>query len=127
MPAGAGWWPVTRAGTQLGLITRVRDRLQHRGVDHRRIAALVGQIELDLQPERSRLGMKARLRQHAGGDIQARPDLPAIALAVLATEGPGGDLSAHGRSIRLWAGGGKVVRLADQSGYSSLRQARKSS
>ena len=56
---------------KLGLEARVGDRLQRGGVDQRGIALVVGQVELDLEAERSALGVKARFGQHPGEDVQA--------------------------------------------------------
>ena len=43
---------------ELGLEVRVGDRLERAGVDHRRVALLVGQVELDLEADRARSGSK---------------------------------------------------------------------
>ena len=66
------------------------------GVEQRRVARLVGQVELDLEPHRAPLGVEARLREHAREDVEARAHLLAVALAVLAAEDRGGDVFAHG-------------------------------
>ena len=73
----------------------IGDRLERGGVDQRRVAGVVGQVELDLEAERAPLRMEARLGEHPGEHVQTRPDLQSVALAVLAAEGPGGDLLAH--------------------------------
>src|SRR5439155_23968753 len=84
---------------ELGLEVRVADRLEHARVDERRVARLVGEVELDLQPERAPLVLEARLRQHAREDVEARPDLLPVTLPVLAAEGARGDLLPHARSV----------------------------
>ena len=85
---------------QLGLKRLVGDRLEGDGVDERRVAVVVGQVQLDLETERPLLWMKARLRQHPREHIEAQPHLAPVALAVLPAEGPGGDLLTHAHSIR---------------------------
>ena len=80
---------------ELGREVGVGDALEHVGVQQRGVAALVGQVELDLQPHRAPLGVEARLREHAREDIEARAHLLAVALPVLAAEDRGGDVFAH--------------------------------
>ena len=65
------------------------------GVEQRRVARLVGQVELDLEPHRAPLGVEARLREHAREHVEARAHLLAVALPVLAAEDRGGDVLAH--------------------------------
>src|SRR4051812_28407722 len=81
---------------ELGLEVWVGDRLQHGGVHHRRLAAVVGQIQLDLEPNRAARGLEPGLRQHSSEHVKTRANLPAIALAVFSREGLRGDLLAHG-------------------------------
>ena len=83
----------------LGLEVRVRDRLERTRVDQRRIAGLVGQVQLDLEPEGAPVRIEARLAEHAREHVQARPDLLPVALAVLAREDRGGDLLSHGLTL----------------------------
>jgi hypothetical protein len=80
---------------ELRLEVGVGDRLQRRRVDHCRIAGLVGEVELDLEPERARLGIEARLGEHAGEHVEAGADLAAVALPVLAGEHASRDFLAH--------------------------------
>ena len=101
---------------ELGLEARVGDRLERGRVDQRRIAGVVGQVELDLQPERAPLGMKPRLGEHPGEHVETGADLTAVALAVLAAEGPGGDLLAHAHSIRE-----RALRY-NRGGFRALRR-----
>ena len=90
---------------ELGLEAWVGDRLERGGVDQGRLARVVRQVELDLQPERAALGVKARFREHPGEHVETGPDLTSVTLAILAAEGPGGDLLAHSHSIRESARG----------------------
>ena len=90
---------------ELGLEARVGDRLERGGVDQGRLARVVRQVELDLQPERASLRVKARFREHPGEHVETGPDLTPVTLAILAAEGPGGDLLAHSHSIRERARG----------------------
>ena len=85
---------------ELGLERRVGDRLERGRVDQRGVAGVVGQVELDFEPERSPLGVKPRLGQHPGEHVEVRPHLHAVALSILATEGSGCNLLAHGAIIR---------------------------
>ena len=81
---------------ELGLEVVVGDQLEHVRVGQRRVAGLLGQVELDLQADRAPVGIEARLREHPREDVQAQLDLVAVALAVLAAEGGIGDFIAHG-------------------------------
>jgi hypothetical protein len=81
---------------ELGLEVGVGDGLEHRGVGQRGAAVVVGQVELDLQPERSARRLEALVGQHAREDVQRRAHLLAIALAVGTAEHPGGNVLAHG-------------------------------
>src|SRR6185436_10984226 len=74
---------------------RVGDRLQHLGVHQRRVAGLVGEVELDLEPDRALRGLEARLREHPREDVQAALDLRAVALAILPAEDGRSDVVAH--------------------------------
>ena len=97
---------------ELGLEVGVGDRLERRGVDHRRVAGLVGEVELDLEPERAPLGVEAGLGEQAREDVEAGAHLLPVALAILAAENPGRDFLAHGPIIPQPAaeGGGRCAR-----------------
>ena len=82
---------------ELGLERVVGDPLQHLGVGEGRIAGLVGQVELDLQPDRPPLGFEARLAQHPREDVEVPLDLVAVPAPILAAEDGRGDVLAHGR------------------------------
>ena len=84
---------------ELGLEVVVGDQLEHVRVRQRRVAGLLGQVELDLQPDRAPVGIEPRLGEHAREDVQAQLDLVAVALTVLAAEGGVGDFVAHGASL----------------------------
>ena len=59
--------------------------------------AVVGEVELDLQPDRALLGVEPRLAQHPREHVEVALDLVAVALAVLAGEElRRGDVLAHG-------------------------------
>ena len=93
--------------TQLGLEVGVRDRLERRRVDERRIAGVIGEVELDLESERPPFGVKSRLREHPREDIKARTYLAPVSLAVLATERFRGDLLTH--APKYGSNGGLVL------------------
>ena len=76
---------------ELGLEVGVGDRLQRLGVLQRRVAALVDQVELDLEPGHRVVGVEARLAQHPGEHVEAAPDLLPVPRAV----GPGELLCFH--------------------------------
>ena len=80
---------------EFGLERRVGDRLQRGGVDQRRLARVVGEVQLDLEPERPRLRVEPRLGQHPREHVEVRPHLHAVALPVLAAEGSCSYLLAH--------------------------------
>ena len=69
---------------QLGLEVGVGDRLEGLGVDHGRVAGVVGEVELDLEPHRAPLGVEARFAEHAREHVEARAHFLAVALPVLA-------------------------------------------
>ena len=81
---------------RLGLEVGVGDQLQGTGVHHRRVPRLVGQVELDLEPDRSPSRIELGLAKHAREHVEAALDLLAIALAIVAAESGDGDLLAHG-------------------------------
>ena len=82
-------WPssVTKSGSAM--------RSSTRSVRERRIAGLVGEVELDLEADRAAVGVEARLGEHPREDVEAAAHLLAIALAVLAAEDLRFDLLAH--------------------------------
>ena len=80
---------------QLGLPVRVGDHLQHVLVGQRRVAGLLGDVELDLEPDRAAVGVEPRLGEHAREHVETPLDLLAVALAVFSGEDPGGDLVPH--------------------------------
>ena len=84
---------------QLGHERVVGDPLEHLRVRHRGVAGLVGQVELDLQPDRALLGVEARFAQHPREDVQVALDLLAVALAVLTAEDLRPDVLAHSRKV----------------------------
>ena len=65
----------------------------------RRVAGLVGQVELDLEPDRAPVGVEARLAQHPREHVEAGAHLLPVALAVLASEDRGLDLLSHGVTL----------------------------
>ena len=81
---------------ELGLEVVVGDQLEHVRVRERRVAGLLGQVELDLQPDRAPVRIEPRLGEHPREDVKAELDLVAVALAVLAAEGGISDFVAHG-------------------------------
>ena len=76
---------------QLGLEGGVGDGGERLGALQRRVAALVDQVELDLEPGHRVVGVEPRLAQHAGEHVEAAPDL----LAVAGPVGPGELLCLH--------------------------------
>ena len=82
---------------QLGLERRVGDRRQHLGVAHRRLAVVVDQVELDLQPGHRPLEVEARLGQHPGQHVQTLAHLLPVPFTVLP-----GELSSR-RPLLPWA------------------------
>ena len=84
---------------ELGLEVGVGDRLERAGVHHRRVALLVGEVQLDLEPDGAALGVEARLAQHAREHVEAGPHLLAVALPVLAREDRRGDFLSHGVTL----------------------------
>jgi hypothetical protein len=69
---------------ELRLEVGVGDRLERLSVDHRRVARIVGEVQLDLEPDRAALRVEARLAQHPSEHVEARADLLPVALPVLA-------------------------------------------
>ena len=84
---------------ELGLEVRFGDRLERAGVDHRRVALLVGEVELDLEADGASLGVEARLAEHSREHVEAGAHLLAVALAVLAREDGGGYFLPHALSL----------------------------
>jgi hypothetical protein len=80
---------------ELGLEQRVGDRVQHLGVLHRRIAGVVDEVELDLQPGHRTFAVEPRLGQHPGEGVQTAAHLLAEPLPVLPGEDGGLDVLAH--------------------------------
>ncbi len=80
---------------ELGHEVRVGDALEHPEVRERRVAGLVGEVELDLEADRAAVGVEARLGEHPREDVEAAAHLLAITLAVLAAEDLRFDLLAH--------------------------------
>ena len=76
---------------ELGLEGGVGDRRQRLGVLQRRVAVLVDEVELDLEPGHRVVGVEPRLAQHPGEHVEAAPDLLAVARPV----GPGELLCLH--------------------------------
>ena len=87
-------WP--SSVTKLG----IGDRLQRLGVLQRRVAVLVDQVELDLQPGHRVVGVEPRLPQHPGEDVEAAPHLLPVPGAVGSGELLCFDLFAHGTNTR---------------------------
>ena len=84
---------------ELGLEVVVGDQLEHVRVRQRRVTGLLGEVELDLQPDRAPVRIEARFGQHPGEDVQAELDLVPVGLAILAAEGGVSDFVAHGSSF----------------------------
>ena len=104
---------------ELGLPVLVGDHLQHVLVRHRRVARLLGDVELDLEADRAPVGVEARLGEHAGEHVEAALHLLAVALAVLTREGGGLDLFPHARQSdragRAWQPQARpATELSDQ-------------
>jgi hypothetical protein len=57
---------------ELGLEVRIGDRLEDRGVGQRGPAVVVGQVELDLEAERSARRLEALVGQHPREDVQGQ-------------------------------------------------------
>ena len=76
---------------ELGLEGGVGDGRQRLGVLQRRVAVLVDQVELDLEPGHRVVGVEPRLAQHPGEHVETAPDLLAVARPV----GPGELLCLH--------------------------------
>jgi hypothetical protein len=80
---------------ELGDERVVGDPLEHLGVRHRRVAGVVGEVELDLEADRALLRVEARLAEHPREHVEVALDLVAVALTVLAGELRRGDVLAH--------------------------------
>ena len=93
---------------ELGLEVRVGDRLQRLGVLQRRVAALVDQVELDLQPGHRVVGVEARLAQHPGEHVEVAAHLLAVPRAVGPRELLCLDLFAHDPTLGT-AGGSRAT------------------
>jgi hypothetical protein len=65
-------------------------------VGHRRVAGLLGDVELDLESDRAAVAVEPRFGQQARKHVEAPLDLLAVTLAVLAREDGGGYLVPHG-------------------------------
>ena len=76
------------------------DRLERLGVLQRRVAALVDQVELDLEPGHRVVGVEARLAQHPREHVEAAAHLLAVPGAVGAGELLCLYLFAHGSHPR---------------------------
>ena len=76
---------------ELGLERRVGDRGQRLGALERRVAVLVDEVELDLEPGHRVVGVEAGLAQHPGEHVEAAADLLPVGGAV----GPGELLCVH--------------------------------
>src|SRR4029079_14829667 len=80
---------------ELGDEGGVGDALENLDVGERRVARLVGEVQLDLEADRAAVRVEARLGEHAREDVEAAAHLLAIALPVLAAEDLRFDLLAH--------------------------------
>src|SRR5947209_14546640 len=79
----------------LGLEVGVGDRFERLRVDHGRMPGLVGQVELDLQPDGAPLGIELVVGEHLSKDLEAALDLLAVTPALLTSEVRSGDRVAH--------------------------------
>jgi hypothetical protein len=84
---------------ELGLEVGVGDRLERLEVLQCRVARVVDEVELDLQPGHRVVRVEPRLPQHASEHVQATTHLLAVARAVLAGELLLCDLFAHGETV----------------------------
>ena len=95
---------------ELGLEVRVGDRLQRLGVLQRRVAGLVDEVELDLEPGHRVVGVEARLAQHPGEHVEVAAHLLPVARAVSAGELLSFDLFAHGPTLGQILGSPRMLR-----------------
>jgi hypothetical protein len=84
---------------ELGLERRVGDRRQRLGVLQRRVALLVDEVELDLEPRHRVVGVEDVLAEHPREGVQAAVHLLAVAGAVSAGELLSFDVFAHGATL----------------------------
>ena len=91
--------PVVRAFSSAALRLARTVVSKHLGVGERRVAGRVGQVELDLEPDRAPLRVEARLAQHAREDVEVPLDLVPVALPVVTAEDRGADVFPHGRRL----------------------------
>ena len=80
---------------KLGLEVRVGNQLERLCVGHRRLPIGIGQVQFDLEADRAPLGVEPSFGEHHREHLQAPLDLLAVALALLAAEGRGGELLTH--------------------------------
>ena len=97
------------------------------GVLQRRVAVLVDEVELDLEPGHRVVGVEARLAQHPGEHVEVAAHLLAVPRAVGAGELLCRDLFAHdGTVVQIRARREPLVRGAsvrEESGRPPLEEA----
>ena len=92
-----------------------------------RVARVVGQVQLDLEPERALLGIEARLPEHAREHVEAGAHLRAVALPVLTAEYPGGDFLSHVPRLPGNGGGFPSRGSGSQAGWTCKSSSRSTS
>ena len=84
---------------ELGLEVGVGDRLEHLGVLQRRVAGLVDEVELHLQPGHRVVGVEARVAQHPREHVEVATHLLPVPRAVRPAELLLVDLFSHARTL----------------------------
>jgi hypothetical protein len=79
----------------LGGPGRAGDRREHVGVAHRRHAALVGQVQLDLLADRVGVLVEQALAEHAGERVERAAHLVPVLAPILAADLDRLDVTAH--------------------------------
>ncbi len=100
---------------ELGLELRVGDRLERLGVAEGRVARVVDQVELDLEPGHRVVGVERRLTEHPGEHVEAAPHLLAVPCPISAGELLCVDLLAHGPTVAMFQAGSPSSHAKSQA------------
>ena len=102
--------------SELGSPGRIGDRVEHVGIAHRRLAALVDEVQLDLLADPRRGVLEYVLPQHPVEHVERAPELLPVLAAVLAADLDRLNITAHPASLS-WLG---YRRSALASPYSRM-------